>query len=245
MKRCGISQQQLLLLVGGRNVRKIIFDWLGREFISLSGEGRKGINPAEEIQELLKCFEAELKGMSLSFDNTVRTRLWGRDSESRRLGSAQRGKVLMGRARSSSSSFFAPNYFDSQAHVALDLIATKPSGAGIEKILREYDPPVAPLRFLIYDSIIFLSGVTAIGPSLDDQISKIINTISDSLFEAGSSWDKVVKASFFLHSSQDYNKLTEHFQRKVKAIIPQTEYFFVNGYAAEGNLLEIEVTAGT
>ena len=226
-------------------MRKTIFNWLGREFISLSGEARKEINPAEEIQELLQSFEAELKSMSLSFDNTVRTRLWGRDSDSRRLGSAQRGKVFTGRARSSSSSFFEPNYFDSQAHVALDLLAIRPSGAGIEKLLREYDPPVAPLRFLIYDSIVFLSGVTAIGPSLDDQVSKIITAISNSLFEAKSSWDKVVKTSFFLHSSQDYNELREHFQKKVKVTIPQTEYLFVNGYAGEGNLLEIEVTART
>ena len=226
-------------------MRKTIFNWLEREFISLSGEARKDINPAEEIQELLQSFEAELKSMSLSFDNTVRTRLWGRDSDSRRLGSAQRGKVFTGRARSSSSSFFEPNYFDSQAHVALDLLVMRPSGAGIEKLLREYDPPVAPLRFLIYDSIVFLSGVTAIGPSLGDQVSKIITASSNSLFEAKSSWDKVVKTSFFLHSSQDYNELREHFKKKVKVTIPQTEYLFVNGYAGEGNLLEIEVTART
>lgn len=226
-------------------MRKTIFNWLGREFILLSREARKEINPAEEIQELLQSFEAELKSMSLSFDNTVRTRLWGRDSDSRRLGSAQRGKVFTGPARSSSSSFFEPNYFDSQAHVALDLLAMRPSGAGIEKLLREYDLPVAPLRFLIYDSIVFLSGVTAIGPSLDDQVSQIVTAISNSLFEAKSSWDKVVKTSFFLHSSQDYNELREHFQKKVKVTIPQTEYLFVNGYAAEGNLLEIEVTART
>ena len=37
-------------------MRKTIFNWLGREFISLSGEARKEINPAEEIQELLQSF---------------------------------------------------------------------------------------------------------------------------------------------------------------------------------------------
>ena len=224
-------------------MRKKIFGWLGREFVSLSGEAREGENPADQVQAILKSFETELQAMSLSFDNTVRTRLWARDAESRRSASAQRNKILSGKARSSSSSFIAPNHFDSRAQIALDLLAMRASKPGAERTLTEYSPPVSPLRFLTYDSIVFLSGVTAQGASLAEQTAKIVNAISDSLSAAKSSWDKVVKASCLLHSSQRYDKLKELFDRAIRTNIPLIDCSFVDGYAAEGNLLEIEITA--
>jgi len=99
------------------------------------------------------------------------------------------------------------------------------------------------LRYLIYDSVVFLSGVTAVLPTLEDQMVDILPRIEGSLKDAGSSWDRAVKASFLLHRSQTFEKLKELFQRQVKAKIPQMEYFHVDGYSSEGKLIEIEVTA--
>jgi len=224
-------------------MRKKIFQWLGREFVALSCEGKAEATAAREAREIFRRLDEELRGIGLSLENTVRTRLWGRDRESRNLGSDERVKILSGKARSASSSYISPSHFDSNARVALDLLAMKPSRPGLEKTLKEYEPPIVPLRYLAYDSVVFLSGVTAVLPALPDQLADILPRIAASLTDAGSSWDKAVKVSFFLHRSQKLEILKELFQRTVKANIPRMEYTFVDGYSAEGKLVEIEVTA--
>jgi enamine deaminase RidA (YjgF/YER057c/UK114 family) len=226
-------------------MRKKIFLWLGREFITLSCEGKEGMKATDQSREIFCSLDEELRGMGLSLENTVRTRLWGRDGQSRTIGSDERVKVLSGKARSASSSFIAPDHFDSNAHVALDLLAMRPLRPGLEKTLVEYDPPITPLRYLVYDSLAFLSGVTAVLPTLDDQMADILSRISTSLTNAGSSWDKVVRVSFFLHRSQALQALKDLFKKTVKAEIPQMEYAFVDGYSREGKLIEIEVSAET
>ncbi len=226
-------------------MRKKIFLWLGREFITLSCEGKEEMTATDQSREIFRRLDEELRGMGLSLENTVRTRLWGRDGQSRTLGSDERVRVLSGKARSASSSFIAPDHFDSNAHVALDLLAMKPLRPGLEKTLVEYDPPITPLRYLVYDSLAFLSGVTAVLPTLDAQMADILSRISTSLTSAGSSWDKAVMVSFYLHRSQRLETLKELFKKTVKAEIPQMAYAFVDGYSREGKLIEIEVSAET
>ena len=224
-------------------MQKRIFSWLGKEFVELSGEARPAVTAAEEAPELFQRFDRELRVHELSLANTVRSRLWGRDRESRDQGSNERVKVLSGKARSASSSYIAPSRFDSNAKVAIDLLAMQPSRSGAEKFLKEYDPPIVPLRYLIYDSVVVLSGVTAVLASLDEQLDNILPRIEDSLKNAGSSWDRVAKISFFLHRSQRLETLKELFSTRVTAKIPALEYSFVDGYSSEGKLCEVEVTA--
>ena len=119
---------------------KKIFSWLDKEFVALSAEGKSGATATGQTREIFQRFDKELKTMGLSLDNTVRSRLWGRDRESRNLGSNERVRILSRKARSASSSYIAPDRFDSEASVALDLLAMRPSRAHTEKILREYDP---------------------------------------------------------------------------------------------------------
>jgi enamine deaminase RidA (YjgF/YER057c/UK114 family) len=222
---------------------KKIFSWLGKEFVELSSEAHSGATAAEQAQEIFLRFDQELRTLGLSLDNTVRSRLWGRDRESRNLASEERVRILCGKARSASSSYIAPVHFDSNARVALDLLAMRPSRSGAEKILKEYDPPIVPLRYLIYDSVAFLSGVTAVLPTLEDQLANILPRISASLGEASCSWDHVAKVSFYLHRSQRLEALRDRFRKTVAAEIPQMEYALVDGYSAEGKLIEIETTA--
>jgi enamine deaminase RidA (YjgF/YER057c/UK114 family) len=224
-------------------MRKKIFSWLGREFIELSGEAKVAANATIEAQELFNRFDQELKSHRLSLDNTMRSRLWGRDRESRDLGSTQRVKVLSGKARSASSSYIAPGHFDSAAKVAIDLLAMRPTAPNLAKRIVEYDPPIVPIRFLVYDSIVVLSGVTTVLPTLEEQLNNIIPRITGSLADAGSSWDKVARVSFYLHRSQTVENLKTLFGRHVTAKIPQMEYCFVDGYSSEGKFCEVEVTA--
>jgi enamine deaminase RidA (YjgF/YER057c/UK114 family) len=224
-------------------MRKRIFQWLGRQFVSLSADGRPAKSAADEARDIFKRFDDELKTMGLSLDHTVRTRLWGRDRESRDQGSAERVRILSGKARSASSSFISPVRFDSGASVAVDLWAMRPTIQERQKILKEYDPPITPLRYLTYDSVVFLSGVTAVLPTLEDQMADILPRIEGSLKDAGGSWSHAVKVSFLLHRSQSFEKLKESFQRHVKAKVSDRDYFHVDGYSSEGKLIEIEVTA--
>jgi enamine deaminase RidA (YjgF/YER057c/UK114 family) len=224
-------------------MRKKIFNWLGREFIELSGEAKPAADATIEAQELFQRFDQELRGHGLSLDHTVRSRLWGRDRESRDLGSSERLKVLSGKARSASSSYIAPGHFDSTAKVAVDLIALRPAQSGAQKRIVEYDPPIVPIRFLVYDAVVVLSGVTTVLPTLEAQLANILPRIQGSLTDAGSSWDKVGRVSFYLHRSQTIENLNHLFERYVKVSIPQLEYCFVDGYSSEGKFCEVEVTA--
>ena len=224
-------------------MRKKIFTWMGKEFIELSGEAGPSASAANEAQELFGRFDRELRAHGLSLDNTVRSRLWGRDRQSRDLGSEQRVKILSGKARSASSSYIAPAHFDSSAKVAVDLIAMRPEQAGVSKRIVEYDPPIVPIRFLTYENVVVLSGVTTVLPTLEAQLDNILPRIHGSLTDGGSSWDKVARVSFYLHRTQTIENLKTLFRRHVKAEIPQMEYCFVDGYSSEGKFCEVEVTA--
>ena len=224
-------------------MRKRIFSWLGREFIELSGEAQPAASATIEAQELFNRFNEELKVHGLSLDHTVRSRLWGRDRESRDLGSTERVRILSGKARSASSSYIAPGHFDSTAKVAVDLLALRPTETSMTKRIVEYDPPIVPIRFLVYDSVVVLSGVTTVLPTLEEQLNNIIPRISGSLADGGSSWEKVARVSFYLHRSQTVENLKSLFSRHVTARIPQMEYCFVDGYSSEGKFCEVEVTA--
>lgn len=224
-------------------MRERIFTWLGKEFVELSGEAKPAADATSEAQEIFQRFDQQLRSHGLSLDNTVRSRLWGRDRQSRDLGSNERVKVLAGRARSASSSYIAPEHFDSPAKVAVDLIAMRPAQPSAAKRIVEYDPPIVPIRFLTYENVVVLSGVTTVLPTLEAQLDNILPRIQGSLTDGGSSWDKAARVSFYLHRSQTIENLKTMFQRRVKAQIPQMEYCFVDGYSSEGKFCEVEVTA--
>jgi enamine deaminase RidA (YjgF/YER057c/UK114 family) len=224
-------------------MRKRFFSWLGRDFIELSAEAKPAASATSEAQELFPRFNQELKAHGLSLDNTVRSRLWGRDRESRDLGSDERVKLLSGKARSASSSYIAVSYFDSDANIAVELLAMKPSRQDMQKRIVEYDPPIVPIRFLVYDSVVVLSGVTTVLPTLEEQLDNILPRISGSLKDSGSSWDRCVRISFYLHRSQTIDNLNTLFNSRIKAPIAQREYCLVDGYSSVGKLCEVEVTA--
>jgi enamine deaminase RidA (YjgF/YER057c/UK114 family) len=224
-------------------MRKKIFSWLDHEFIELSAEAAPAGSATIEAKQIFQRFDEELRGHGLSLANTVRSRLWGRDRGSRDLGSTERVSALSGKARSASSSYICPGHFDSNAKVAIDLIAMRPARPDMQKRIVEYDPPIVPIRFLVYDSAVVLSGVTTVLPTLEAQLDNIIPRISGSLRDGGSSWDKVARVSFYLHRSQTIEHLKDLFGRHVSAKIPQLEYVFVDGYSAEGKFCEVETTA--
>ena len=216
------------------------FEWLGRECVAVSCEGAAGAAGDAGVDGILDRIAEGIGRLGLSLDDTVRTRLWARDRESRNLGSQARSRRMSGKARSASSSYIAPARLDSDAGVALDFLAMRSDG---EKKLVEYEPPIVPLRYLDLEGRVFLSGVTTTTGNLPQQVSEICGLIGGSLEHAGTSWEQVGRVSFFLHHEEDPAALKQAFHEATKVPGEHTECSFVEGYSALGKLIEIEVTA--
>lgn len=216
----------------------------GRRFVHVSCEASPRLLPDAAFRELMERCNHELGAVAgLSLEDTVRTRLWGRTAYDRDVASTQRRESLSGRARSSSSSYIAPGHFESAAGVAVDLIALEPARRRREKTVVEYDPAIAPPRYVIYDGMVFLSGVTYVVPTLEEAVASTMAAIGQSLKHAGASWRNVVKISN--HLRRDYS--FEHMEKLLRAAAPvksiSTDYAHVDGYSSPGKHVEIEVTA--
>ena len=230
-------------------MRTTLYPAFGYEFITVSGESRPGLPPDEAARDLFVHFTTELNAHGLSLDDTVRTRLWGRDRAARDGGSGTRVKILSGKARAASSSYISPRHFDSEGAVAVDLWAMR--GAA-QKTVKEYDPPIVPPRYIATGGLVFVSGVTWDTGTLDEQLDAILPRIDGSLQDAGASWTNVVKLSCFLHRSQTVQDLRTGILKVLGAergtlldgeAPVAVEYSFVDGYSTPGKLIEIETTA--
>lgn len=224
-------------------MRKEIVLWLGREFVFLSCEGESRGTAADQMEGIFARIRAELQQENLSLDRAIRTRLWAVDRQSRDLGSDVRAGYNVGQARAATSSYLMPGRFTSDALVGLDLVALKPAGPESKKILVESVPRRTPVSYLILDSLLVLSGKTVVLPTLPEQLDEILPRITGILAEAGSRWDSVVNVSCYLHRSQSVETLRECFAKWVKTPLPRMEIVAVDGYSAQGKLVEIEVTA--
>ena len=104
--------------------------------------------------------------------------------------------------------------------------------------MKEYDPPVFPLRRMKYGGLLFLSSVTDMThPTFDEQFPVIIERITASLADGGATWNDVKTASFLLHHEESLATLRERFRAAGKTPIPSMDYSFV------GTRLEVEITA--
>src|SRR5215208_5363809 len=221
-----------------------LVSWLGREFVRLYDEGTPGVGAADATRDLLGRYDAALRPQGLSLDDTVRTRLFTRDRRGRDEGSVVRREMLTGPARSASSSFIAPARLTSDAAVALELVALRPSQPGAAKATQEYEPARAPLRYQVYDGLVFLSGVTSARPTLPEQVAEALAEIGESLARAGSGWERAVLLTCFLDQRQSLAALQQLLRPAIgiAATLP-LEYEHVEGFAGEQGLVEIEVTA--
>jgi enamine deaminase RidA (YjgF/YER057c/UK114 family) len=227
-------------------MRTRIFSWLGREFIELSGEAPPRASVEEETTEIFRRFEGELRGLGLSLENTVRTRLWGRDKQARALGTAARSKVLGDKARASSSSFVSQSYFDSTARVGLDLLAMRPSRPDCERKPVEFEPPRNYLCYLGYDSVVFFSGYTSAAGSLEEQVAEVLKAVAGARAVSGGltqDFTKTGRLSVFLQRNQKLDRLNDLLSNETWLDISNVEFGFVDGFAGDQCLIEIEATA--
>jgi enamine deaminase RidA (YjgF/YER057c/UK114 family) len=224
-------------------MRKTIFSWLGREFISLSGEARATGSVTEQTHDLFQRFEEELNESRLSLDHAVRTRIWGSDREARDLATGARSNILTGKRKAASSSYISVSHFDSGARVALDLLAMKPSVSDSDRIAVEFEPARFYIAQLRYDSVVFVSGFTSEKKRLEDQVPEIFADIDGALRTASTTWNQVDKVSVYLSRTQNLDALKNLLQKANRLKLGKIEFEFVDGFAREKALLEIEATA--
>lgn len=221
-------------------MREKLFTWLGHEFLDLSCEGNPDGSLTAETAALFARFEERLQAHGMSLADTVRTRLWARDMDCWADGVKERARILSGAARSVSSSHIRPGHFASDGRIAVDLLAMRPN-TGQPKRCVEYDPAGIVLRYLDWEDVVFLSGVTVILPTFEEQLPVIVGRIRDGLADAGLDWSHVSRASFFLHNSQSLDGLRSAFAKLVPVPLSHADYTTVD--TRQGKLVEIEITA--
>lgn len=224
-------------------MQKTIYSWLGREFVFLCGEARPLPAVAEQTEDLFRRFEAELKKSDLSLDNVARVRIWARDREARNLATVARARILTGRNRPASSSYISAGHFASESRVAVDLLAMWPAQTTPNREAVDFAPARNYLSHLCYDSMVFVSGFTSQAGNIDEQVPAVLADLSNTLKSASTDWNRVVRLSVFVEKTQNLNRLKSLLTCTDQADPGKTEFSFVDGFASEQSLLEIEATA--
>lgn len=219
-----------------------LFNWLGREFIEICGEGKAGLAADAAAEELFHRFDQKVEFHGFSPDDAVRVRVWGRDRDARTQATAARSRVLSGKRRVASSSFISKEWFESEGVVGLELLAMKPAISG-ERRTVDFQPARSYLCYLRCESLLFFSGFTSDRPTLEEQVPDVLRTLANAFAIAGASWSKVLGLSIFLQRGQDLSILRRLLANGPRIDVPQLEIAFVDGFAGDKYLLEIEATA--
>jgi enamine deaminase RidA (YjgF/YER057c/UK114 family) len=113
-------------------------------------------------------------------------------------------------------------------------------------VINDFEPRRSspPICYVTLGPLMVISGMTVVLPTLEDQVTTdILPRITLYLAAAGSGWNRVAKVSCYLHRSQSPDEMCALFRRTVPEWPPLFEIVFVDGYSADGKLVEIEVTA--
>ncbi len=181
--------------------------------------------------------------MDLSLDNTARIRVWGRDKDARTLATAARSKILTGKRKAASSSFISREWFDSDATAGLELLAMGPLDRAAGRNPVDFEPVRNYLCYLEYGGWLFFSGFTSEASNLEKQTGEVLATLDGALARARTDWQKVVKLSALVQRGHDLEIVRRVLQSAGRGNIPQIDFTFVDGFAGEKYLLEIEATA--
>lgn len=213
-----------------------------REHLMVSVAGRGGASVADEARSAIEAALGLVSGAGFSSWRLVRSRLFARDADARRIASDLRVDMLEGELRAASSSYIDPARLPEESNVAVDLVAVR-APADARKIMREYDPPIAPPMFVSVGDMVYVSGCTDISDGFETQFANVRSNIGRNLSAAGASWNNVVGVSAFVSRKIDADEAW----RRLSALFPDLKNSLslspVDGYSAPEKLIEIETTA--
>jgi enamine deaminase RidA (YjgF/YER057c/UK114 family) len=216
----------------------------GRDLYTLTLIGAADGSVEEETAQLIDEALEIIREEGLDKRHIVRSRLFTDSRENRQCASDVRRAALVGPWRGASSSFFDARRLPEDGRVRLDLSVLAPHDPRAIKSVVEYEPAIAPPRFVTLDGLVFLSGITDMTPGLAAQIAAIREGIDKSLAMAGSAIGQARLMSVFLAREEDPREalglLDRHFAEcAVTLVLTQ-----VGGYSAPEKRIEIEITAG-
>jgi enamine deaminase RidA (YjgF/YER057c/UK114 family) len=119
----------------------------------------------------------------------------------------------------------------------------RPINPATERRPVDFEPARNYLCYLGYDSVLFYSGFTSDAPTLEEQVPDVLRTLGNAFAVSGASWSKVVKLSILLERKQNLKVLRNLLAQGPKIDVPEVEISFVDGFAGDKYLLEIEATA--
>jgi enamine deaminase RidA (YjgF/YER057c/UK114 family) len=192
---------------------------------------------------LFQNFANALTPLGLSLDNTVRIRVFGRDRQARTDATLARSKILSGSRRAASSSFISQEWFDSAGSGGLELLAMRPRNSAALRNPVDFEPPRNYLRYLEFDSMLFFSGFTSDAATLERQVGEVLTTLDGAFAKANTDWSKVVKLSLLLQRGSNVDSVKQILAGADRLAVPEIEFTFVDGFAGEKYLVEIEATA--
>ncbi len=214
----------------------------GREHLLVSVTSEGGASIADEARQAMTQALGLLEGMGVARQHLVRSRLFARDANSRRIASDVRVEMLKGDLRSASSSYIDPSRLPAGANVAIDLVAVR-APANTAKSVREYDPPIAPPMFVRVENMIYVSGCTDVSEGFDRQVPNIRANIARNLDTAGADWNNIVNVNAHVSGKIDASEAWS----KLIGIFPELAgpltMSLVDGYSGPEKLIEIEATA--
>jgi enamine deaminase RidA (YjgF/YER057c/UK114 family) len=220
-----------------------IFSWLCREFVEISGEAKAGAPVESATAQLFQKFADALSQLGLSLDNTARIRVYGRDRQARTDATLARSKILSGSRRAASSSFISQEWFDSAGSGGVELLALRPSNAAAQRKPVDFEPARNYLCYLEYDALLFFSGFTSEAATLEQQVNDVLGTLDKVLARAKTDWAKVKKLSLLLQRGCDIEVVQQTLAAANQLSVAEIEFTFVDGFAGEKYLVEIEATA--
>lgn len=220
-----------------------IFTWLGREFVEIIGEANSGGSTEQATAELFGKFDKSLQTLGLSLANTVRIRVFGRDRQGRTDATLARSKILSGERRAASSSFISQQWFDSAGTGGLELLAVRPSSPAANRQPVDFEPARNYLCYLEFDSLLFFSGFTSEAATLAQQVKDVLTTLDAAFARAQTNWGKVAKLSMLVQRGHSIDTVRSVLAEANRLNVPEVEFTFVDGFAGEKYLIEIEATA--
>jgi enamine deaminase RidA (YjgF/YER057c/UK114 family) len=215
----------------------------GRDLFTLSLIGAADGSVEEETAQLIDQGLEIIREEGLDRRHIVRSRLFTDSRANRQLASDVRRATLVGPLRGASSSFFDARRLPEDGRVRLDLSVLVPRDPRAVKNVVDYDPVIAPPRYVTLDGLVFLSGITDTTEGLSAQVPAIRQAIDLSLKMAGSQVSRAQIMSVFVDREQDPREalalLDRHFADcPVTPVLTQ-----VGGYSAPEKRIEIEISA--
>ncbi len=206
-----------------------------RAFNVKVGAGSGG-NAPESFRAAFDHATEECAAAGFGAHQIVRSRLWARDASTRQVASNIRLEALAGEKRAASASFIAPERLGEGIDMIADITVIDATG---EKIVREYEPRIAPPMYVALGDHVFLSGNTDISVSFDAQIERICANIANSLDAAHANWSDIVNTDAYVSIKVDARMAWKLISSRFPCAIAMTS---VQGYSAPEKLVEIEVT---